>query len=77
MKINQSLVIKEPPRLVPTGPCEFEVKCWPGMQFTVEASQDLTTWIPIGSVMNTNGTAKFGDAVGAHGACRFYRVVED
>ncbi len=75
--INQSLVVKEPPRLVPTGPCAFEVKCWPGMHFTVEASSDLETWTPVGQVLNVNGKATFGDAVGVHGACRFYRVVED
>lgn len=75
--VNQSLVVKEPPRLVPTGPCAFEVKCWPGMHFTVEASTDLKTWTPVGQVLNVTGTATFGDAVGVHGACRFYRVVED
>ena len=47
------------------------------MHFTVEASLDLVHWMPVGTVMNRDGTATFGDAVGAHGTCRFYRVVED
>ena len=46
------------------------------MSFTVEASLDLEHWVPVGTVMNVNGTATFTDAVGVHGACRFYRVVE-
>ncbi|MBE7504339.1 MAG: VCBS repeat-containing protein [Verrucomicrobiales bacterium] len=75
--VNQSLVIKEPPRLVPTGPCEFQVQCWLGMQFAVQASVDLKTWSSVGSVTNRNGTATFSDAVGVHGTCRFYRVVDE
>lgn len=75
--VNQSLVIKEPPRLVPTGPCEFQVQCWLGMQFTVQASVDLKTWSSVGSVTNVNDTARFSDAVGVDGTCRFYRVVDD
>jgi len=47
------------------------------MRFKVEASADLATWMPVGTVMNVNGTAKFSDAVGVHGACRFYRLRED
>lgn len=75
--VNQFRTVKEPPRLVPTGPCEFVVQCWPGMRFTVEASPDLETWVPVGTVMHVNGTARFSDAVGVHGTCRFYRVVDD
>lgn len=75
--VNQSLVIREPPRLVPTGPCEFEVRCWLGMQFAVQTSVDLKTWSSVGSVTNVNGTATFSDTEGVHGTCRFYRVVEE
>lgn len=75
--VNQSLVIREPPRLVPTGPCEFEVRCWFGMQFAVQTSVDLKTWSSVGSVTNVNGTATFSDTEGVHGTCRFYRVVEE
>lgn len=77
MAVNQSLVLKEPTRLVPTGPAAFEVKSWPGMEFTVEFSLDLETWSAVGSVTNVNGTATFTDAAGAQGTCRFYRVVEE
>ena len=75
--INQSLVIKEPPRLVPTGPCAFQVKCWPGMHFTVQASTDLKTWSAVGTVTNVNGAATFTDPAGPRGTCRFYRVIDD
>lgn len=75
--VNQSLTIKEPPQLVPTGPTSFEVKCWPGMQFAVEASVDLKTWTGVGTVENINGTATFSDVAPAEGTCRFYRVVDD
>ncbi len=75
--VNQSLTIKEPPRLVSTGPTSFEVRCWPGMQFAVEASFDLKTWTGVGSVANVNGTATFSDVAPAEGTCRFYRVVDD
>lgn len=69
-------VLREPPRLQPAGPTSFEVACWKGMSFGVEASTDLERWTAVGTVMNTDGTARFDDAVPVHGACRFDRVVE-
>ncbi len=76
LAVDQFKTVKEPPRLKPSGPCAFEVQCWKGMQFTVEASLDLEHWYPVGTVLNVDGTATFKDAVGASGRCRFYRVVE-
>jgi hypothetical protein len=31
----------------------------------------------VGTLQNVGGKAQFNDAIGAHGVCRFYRVVED
>jgi len=43
-----------------------------GRSYTIEASGDLKTWTPIGTVLNTSGTATFQDHPTGN---RFYRVM--
>ncbi len=59
---RQILTIVEPPRLLASatnGVPQFFVKGGRGMQYDVQTSTDLTTWLPLGSVTitNLNGTA--------------------
>ena len=73
---KQILTITEPPQLVPLGPCEFQIRCWKGMQFEVQKSANLLTWDSLGTVTNESGTLTFQDTQADPGAARcFYRVV--
>ena len=73
---NQILTVTEPAKLVPLGPNEFEIRCWKGMRFEVEKSNNLRTWDSLGLVTNVTGTLTFKDTQGdPQTACCFYRVV--
>jgi hypothetical protein len=73
---NQVLTIAEPARLVPLGPTKFEIQCWKGMRFEVEASRNLQTWDSLGMVTNVTGTLTFQAGLGdPQPTCCFYRVV--
>src|SRR5262249_21685973 len=63
---RQILTITEPPRLLDglsNGVPQFALKAWPGMEFTIQSSSDLSNWTAIGSVTvtNTTGIAPFTD----------------
>ena len=76
MAANQILTITEPAPLAPLGPREFQIRCWKGMRFEVEKSNNLRTWDSLGLVTNVIGTLTFKDTQGDSGTtCCFYRVV--
>jgi len=74
--VKQILTIAEPARLVPLGPREFQIRCWKGMQFEVQKSNDLQAWDTLALVTNVTGTLTFHDASGTlQTVCGYYRVV--
>ena len=77
---RQILTITEPPRLlssVTNGVPQLSLKAWPGMQFAIQTSTDLTAWASIGSVTitNLNGTVQIVDTNAPAPDHRFYRAV--
>ncbi len=76
---KQILTVTEPPRLelsvrLLTGMVEFKVRGWTGFKYEIEASSNLTTWQPLGTVTNITGALRVAD-VDAGASHRFYRLV--
>jgi hypothetical protein len=74
LAVNQILNLTEPPRLVLKGAGRFAICSWKGMTFEVQASTNLTDWMPIGSVTNLGGPIEFDDLPAPRTLTRFYRV---
>jgi hypothetical protein len=49
----------------------------PGVNYRVEASTDLIEWVPIESLLNSDGTLDFLDPESSSLDRRFYRVFSD
>jgi hypothetical protein len=76
---RQIVTLTEPPRLLASrsnSVPQFALKAWPGMQFTIQSSSDLSNWTAIGSVMvtNINGIAPITDTNPPTARPRFYRA---
>ena len=77
---RQILTITEPPRLLASttnGVPRFSLKAWPGMQFAIQATTNLSAWIDIGAmtVTNLNGIVQIIGTNAPASATRFYRAV--
>jgi hypothetical protein len=73
---NQIVKVTEPARLVPQSKGGFQIQCWVGQSFEVQASTDLIHWTPVATVTNETGTLVFEDADADEHDCRYYRVTE-
>lgn len=47
-----------------------------GASFSIEASSDLTTWTPIGTVYSADGTISIQDNLAGAAGARFYRAIQ-
>jgi len=77
---GQFLTVTEPPRLlasITNGLPQFSLKGGRGFQYDIEASTDLVTWSPAGTLTITNlsGTAQVIDTNAPSSSRRFYRAV--
>ena len=73
---NQIVKVTEPARLVPQSKGGFQIQCWIGQSFEVQASTDLIQWTPVATVTNETGTLVFEDVDADQHDCRYYRVTE-
>jgi enediyne biosynthesis protein E4 len=73
---NQILKVTEPARLVPQSKGGFQIQCWTGQSFEVQASTDLVNWTPVATVTNETGTLVFEDMDADQHDCRYYRVAK-
>ncbi len=53
----------------------YELKGEAGYNYTVQASANLTDWVPIAQLANTNGLVRFNDQGSTNYSQRFYRAV--
>ena len=76
---RQILIYSEPPRLLASnnGAPQFVLKGGRFMEYAIQASTDLASWSPIGTVTITNmtGTAQIIDTNAPGSDNRFYRAV--
>jgi hypothetical protein len=77
---KQFLTIIEPPRLSAlrgstNDPFRMRLPCWPGFDFVLETSSNLTDWTPWTTITTTNRLTLINDPAGAHQSQRFYRAV--
>jgi hypothetical protein len=68
--VNQIVKVIEPARLVPQSKGRFQIQCWIGQSFEVQASTDLIHWTPVTTVTNETGTLAFEDVNADQHACR-------
>jgi hypothetical protein len=71
---KQHLTVTEPVKLVVQGPGAFQIKCWKGMQFEVQATTDFAAWTALATVTNLTGSLQWTDAEAVSQSGRFYRV---
>lgn len=72
---DRIISIIEPARLESLGAGRVRVRCWEGMRFELEVSNDLRTWASLGTATNETGTLEFTDAAAGEQPHRFYRAV--
>lgn len=58
----------------PKGEVVLRIEGVPSEEYTIEASDDLRTWNPIGTVSDRSGVSSFTDTDSAARGARFYRV---
>jgi hypothetical protein len=78
---KQTLTVTEPPRLsasVANGIPQFMLKGGRGFRYDVEASENLRTWTPLGTLTNTNfrSGVSIRDSDSSGSSHRFYRAVQ-
>ena len=61
-------------RLLSNGQFQFTVSGEPGLRFRLEASTNLTDWVPLEVLPGTNGTLQYADPASINLDRRFYRV---
>lgn len=71
---DQVLTVTEPTELVALGEGRIWVRCWKGMKYEVEVSNDLTAWTSLGVFTNETGRLEVTDADAAQHPYRFYRA---
>jgi len=69
---KQFLTVTEPPQLTMTGIGRLRVRGAGNVDYTLEASEELSRWTRAGVV---KGGAEFVDAEAGQHAARFYRVL--
>jgi len=64
-------------RLRPLGPLTFQlaVDGQIKQQYWIQRSENLATWVPLTSIVATNGVVQFLDSVTSNVPMRFYRAV--
>jgi len=78
---NQTLKVREPPRLTPTRQTtapglQLNLTGVAGFAYAIEASTDLSTWIPTLTITNSNRITPFIDPQMTNYSRRFYRASE-
>lgn len=72
---KQVLTVTEPTELVALGEGRIWVRCWKGMKYEVEVSNDLAAWMSLGVFTNETGRLEVIDADAAQHPYRFYRAI--
>ena len=78
MRAKQILTVIEPPRLqavgrLPDGTFQMQITSWPGFNYAIETSTNLTTWTPWMTLTTTNRITRIV-VPAASDLKRFYRV---
>ncbi|MGO9203737.1 MAG: carboxypeptidase regulatory-like domain-containing protein [Limisphaerales bacterium] len=63
------------PTVLADGSVQFNLVGTAGLSYTVQASTNLVDWVPILSLVSTNGTTTVADPAAASLNCRFYRAL--
>ena len=63
------------PTVLADGLVQFNLVGTAGLSYTVQASTNLVDWVPILSLVSTNGTTTVADPAAASLNCRFYRAL--
>lgn len=72
---NQFLTMMEPAHLQALGAGVLRIQSWKGMAFEVQASTNLSQWLPLTTVTNLTGTLEFTGPNPANDLRSFYRTV--
>jgi hypothetical protein len=72
---DQIVSVTEPAQLEALGAGRVRVRCWQGMKFELQVSNDLRTWSSLGVATNESGALEFTDPEAGQQTQRFYRAV--